>query len=82
MAFTKLKTSQNEFLEDYLRGTDRTLSTAQAEATYGIKNLRARMTDFRHNGLKVRRDVNTVGRTTYKVSARDESGSRAHVFTR
>ena len=29
MAFTQISTSQVEFLEDYLRGTGRTLSEAQ-----------------------------------------------------
>ena len=68
MAFTQISTSQVEFLEDYLRGTGRTLSEAQARALYGIENLRARMTDLRHAGLKVRRAKNTEGRAKYAIS--------------
>ena len=80
MAFTKISTTQVEFLEDYLRGTGRTLSEAQARALYGIENLRARMTDFRHAGLRVRREKNTEGRAKYAVSARDINRSRAKIF--
>lgn len=80
MAFTKITTNQNSFLESYLRGTGRSLSARQAEAMYGIKNLRARMTEFRHAGLKVTTKPNTEGRTTYSVSARDVTGSRASRF--
>lgn len=78
--FTTLTVSQTEFLEDYLRGTGRTLSERQAVAFYGIKNLRARMTDLRQAGLKVRREKNTEGRAAYAVSARDITGSRAAIF--
>jgi len=81
MSFTQLSQPQNQFLESYLRGTGRTLSAPQAESTYGIKNLRARMSEFRAVGLRVTTDVNTQGRTTYKVSARDVNGSRARLFT-
>ena len=79
-SFTKLTVTQNEFLENYLRGTGRTISQAQAEATYGIRNLRARMSEFRSEGLKVKTEKNTEGRTAYRVSARDVSGSRGYVF--
>lgn len=78
--FTTLTVSQNEFLETYLRGTGKTLSEAQAVATYGIKNLRARMSEFRSEGLKVKTQKNTEGRTAYRVSARDVTGSRAYAF--
>ena len=80
MAFTRITTSQNTFLEQYLRGTGRTLTERQAAATYGIKNLRARMTEFRHAGLKVNTTTNTEGRAAYSVSARDVTGSRASRF--
>lgn len=79
-SFTTLSTTQNEFLETYLRGTGRTLSTAQAQATYGIKNLRARMSEFRQAGLRVKRELNTEGRSAYRVSARDEDGNRFSLF--
>ena len=73
-------TNQVAFLENYLRGTGRVLSSAQAEANYGIKNLAARMSEFRKCGLQVRTDVNTTGKTVYAVSARDTNGSRSKVF--
>jgi hypothetical protein len=78
--FTTLTVPQVAFLEGHLRGTGRQISAAQAKATYGIMNLRARMSDLRAAGLKVRRDTNTEGRATYAISARDVNGSRAQVF--
>jgi hypothetical protein len=80
MAFTTLKTSQTTFLENYLRGTGKALTEADAKARFGIQNLRARMTDLRNAGLVVRTDVATTGKTKYSVSARDVAGSRAKVF--
>lgn len=74
-------TNQTSFLEKYLRGTNRTLSVAQAEANYGIKNLPARMSELRKAGLKVETLTNTTGKTAYRVSARDINGSRAAKFT-
>lgn len=75
---TKVK-NQKQFLVDYLRGTGKTISEAQANANYGIKNLRARMSELRSAGLKVNTDTNTSGKTVYSVSARDVTGSRAKV---
>lgn len=80
MAFTSLKSTQVAFLEKHLRGTGREMSAAQAEATYGIKNLRARMSELRSVGLRVRKGVNTEGRTTYAVSRRDVYGDQFRVF--
>jgi hypothetical protein len=73
-------TNQVAFLENYLRGTGKTLSAAQARANYGIGNLSARMSEFRKCGLQVRTDVNTTGKTVYAVSARDTTGSRSKIF--
>jgi hypothetical protein len=80
MAFTQITTTQKEFLEQYLRGTGRALSSAQANATYGIKNLRARISEMRQAGLRVHRSTNTEGRSAYSISSRDVSGSRGHRF--
>jgi len=80
MSFTQLKTSQVEFLETYLRGTGREMSAAQARATFGIQNLRARMTNLRQAGLRVRTSKNTEGRTTYSVSRRDVCGTQFKKF--
>jgi hypothetical protein len=73
-------TNQVAFLEKYLRGTGKTLTAAQASANYGIKNLPARMSEFRKCGLQVKTMVNTTGKTAYAVSARDVTGSRARAF--
>ena len=78
--FTTLTVPQVTFLEGHLRGTGRQISAAQAKATYGIMNLRARMSEIRSAGLKVRVQKNTEGKTAYAISARDYSGSRATVF--
>lgn len=80
MAFTTITSTQVEFLEDYLRGTGRALTEAQARATYGIGNLRARISDLRAAGLKVRIEKTEDGRAKYLVSARDVTGSRAKIF--
>jgi hypothetical protein len=70
MAFTSIKTSQRDFLVGYLRGTGRELSANQAQSLFGIQNLRARMTELRQEGYRVRTRVNTLGRTAYAVSRR------------
>lgn len=80
MSFTTPNTTQLQFLETYLRGTGRSLSAAQAEALFGIKNLRARMSELRFHGLRVTSRTNTAGRSAYRVSARDMLGSRARIF--
>ena len=80
MAFTKPNLPQNAFLEHYLRGTGRTITEADANARFGIKNLRARITELRDAGLVVRVDTASTGKARYAVSARDTSGSRAKVF--
>lgn len=80
MSFTSLKTTQVAFLEKHLRGTGRAMSAAQARETYGIQNLRARMSELRQAGLTVRKDVNTRGRTVYAVSRRDVFGAEFRIF--
>jgi hypothetical protein len=82
MAFTKITTTQKVFLENYLRGTGEHLTGKQAAATYGIKNLRARMSEFRKAGLNVRTEVidTATGRKNYTVSRRDAQGKQAKLF--
>jgi len=70
MAFVKSNKTQTELLVSYLRGKGRGISAAQANAMFGIKNLRARISDLRQAGFKVRKDMNTEGNTTYFVSRR------------
>jgi len=80
MAFTNIKTSQKVFLENYLRGTGKSLTAADAKARFGIEQLPARMSEFRDAGLVVRVTKATTGKAKYAVSARDVNGSRAKVF--
>lgn len=78
--FTTLTVPQKTFLESHLRGTGRTMSEAQAKATYGIQNLRARVSELRDAGLVVYTEKNTEGRAAYRIPSRDTFGSRAKVF--
>lgn len=80
MSFTTIKSNQTAFLETYLRGTGKTITSADAKARFGIKNLSARMSEMRDAGLVVRVDTATTGKARYAVSARDMFGSRAKVF--
>ncbi len=80
MSFTTLKTTQVAFLEKHLRGTNVSMSAAQARETYGIQNLRARISELRQVGLTVRKTVNTKGRTSYAVSRRDVFGDQFKLF--
>lgn len=79
MAFTTITTTQNEFLVSHLRGTGKVLSQDQARSLFGIQNLRARMSDLRSRGYRVRTSVNSYGKTTYAVSRRMIDGSQAAV---
>ena len=72
--------NQVSFLERYLRGTNKTLSVAQAQANYGIAKLTARIAEMRSAGLNVKTITNTSGNTAYRISARDLNGSRAKMF--
>jgi Helix-turn-helix domain len=76
MSFTQLKSTQKEFLEKHLRGTGKQMSAAQARATYGIQNLRARISEMRAAGLRVRKTKNSTGLTAYAISRRDEFGDQ------
>jgi hypothetical protein len=75
-----MKQTQNQRLENYLRGTGRELNSAQAELLFGIKNLRARMTDFRQNYLNVNKRKSASGSTMYSVSRRNLFGSQGKSF--
>jgi hypothetical protein len=80
MSFTTLTTTQKAFLETHLRGTGNSLSGRQADSIYGIRNLRARMSEFRKAGLRVRKYKNADGRSQYLVSSRDVNGERRQMF--
>jgi hypothetical protein len=71
MAFTTLSTTQNDFLVSHLRGTNRTLTEDQARSTFGIMNLRARLSELRQEGYRVRREPTaTTGKSRYAISRR------------
>lgn len=70
MAFVNSNKTQTELLVSYLRGTGRGISAPQARSLFGIKNLRARISDLRQCGFKIRKDMNKEGNTTYFVSRR------------
>ena len=77
MAFTQLTTTQNKFLETYLRGTTRTLTSAQAESLFGIQNLSARVSELRDLGLNVQTvPTKTTTRAAYRMSRRDVFGGQ------
>ena len=80
MAFTTIKSNQKTFLENYLRGTGKTLTAADAKARFGIQQLPARMSELKAAGLNVKTSIATTGKTRYGITARDVNGSRAKVF--
>ena len=80
MAFTTLATTQKTFLESHLRGTGVAMSSAQASATYGIKNLRAVVSTMRQAGINVRKHTNTRGKTAYSMSRRDVFGFQGKIY--
>jgi hypothetical protein len=75
-----MKQTQNQRLENYLRGTGRELNAAQAKLLFGIKNLRARMSDFRQGYLKVNKRKSASGSTMYSVPRRDQFGGQYKWF--
>ena len=82
MSFTNIKSTQNAFLETYLRGTDRSLTEDQARALFNVQNLRARMTELRAAGLNIRLiPTKTTSKTAYKVSRRDVFGGQYKMFS-
>jgi hypothetical protein len=70
MSFVKTGKTQVESLVSFLRGKNRGISAPQAQALFGVRNLRARMSDLREMGYRVRKSMNTEGRTVYFVSRR------------
>lgn len=77
MSFTTLSTTQNKFLETYLRGTTRTLTSAQAESLFGVTNLSARISELRGLGLNIQTiPTKTTSRSAYRMSRRDIFGGQ------
>jgi len=62
-----LTSKQNLKIYNYLNGTNRTLTSKQAVARFGIRNLRARMTELRQSGLVVVTSRNREGLTRYAL---------------
>jgi hypothetical protein len=80
MAFTQIKSTQVAFLENHLRGTNRKMSADQARETYNVRNLRARISELRSAGLRIRKTKNTRGKTAYSISRRDVFGDQFRLF--
>ena len=70
MAFIKTGKTQNQNLVSYLRGKNRGLTALHAKALFGIGNLRARMSELRYEGYRVRTEQNKSGKTVYFISRR------------
>lgn len=80
-SFTTLKETQNKFLETYLRGTDKTLTDAQAKSMFNIQNLSARMSELRALGLNVTLvPTKTTSCSAYRIARRDVTGSQFKYF--
>ena len=79
MKSSKHSLTQNEFLVTHLRGTQRELTVAQANALYGIKNLRARVCELRKAGLMVKSRKNYRNAASYRIVSRLQNGSRSQV---
>lgn len=82
MSFTTIKSTQNAFLHNYLRGNNRTLTEKQARSLFNIKNLRARLSELRSAGLVVRSSKTANDATAYSISARDVNGSKRSLVSR
>lgn len=67
MSFTKLSQPQTKFLANYL--SKNTLTEAQAVSRFGIKNLRARVSELRESGLSVRTVRTKTGIRAYTMTA-------------
>lgn len=81
-SFTNISSTQNAFLVDYLRGTNRSLTVRQARSLFGIQNLRARISELRNLDLVVRTSKTSNGRSNkYQISSRDLWGSRRSVVS-
>lgn len=79
MNISNIAYTQNAFLHDFLRGTNRTLTTAEARNVFGIKNLRARLSELRAAGLRVRHEKSNTRAVRFAISKRDIFGSRASI---
>ncbi len=75
-----MKKTQNQRLEEFMRGTGFELNAGQARVLFGVKNLRARMTEFRQNCLKVNTRKSAYGATMYSVPRRNIFGQQGKTF--
>ena len=73
--------TQNNMLQEMMRGKGITLTGREAAEKYGIHNLRARMTQLRHAGLRVHTTPLNDGTRAvrYAISQRDINGSRKRI---
>lgn len=73
--------SQKSIIETYLRGKKRSLSSKEAEEKFGIKNLRARISEMRKDGLVVVTSPNAQNTNLYAIKQRDVNGNRKMLYT-
>lgn len=66
MSLVKLRQPQTKFLEQYL--VKNVLTEAQAASRFGIKNLRARVSELRESGLAVQTVRTKSGLRAYTIS--------------
>jgi hypothetical protein len=67
---TTTDVSQAQKIVNYLRGTGRELTSAQAQAMWNVRSLRARMSELRKLGLRVNTPIASVPGTRMAVAAR------------
>jgi hypothetical protein len=71
-------TTQLQFLQSYLRGTNTSITAKQASKMFGIAKLHARLFECKQAGLRIRsKSTGNNKELEYMMSARDTTGSRA-----
>lgn len=75
----KNKGSQKHRIERKLRGTNKTLTVAQAKQM-GIMSLRARLTEMRDNGLVVNSVVTKDRTRKYSIAEKDVFGNTTYIY--
>ena len=72
-------TTQKQLIEKLLRGTNKRLTAKQAAAEYGIKNLRARISEMKAAGLAIQRKLEGK-RAVDGISRRDIHGGQFRMY--
>lgn len=72
--------TQNAKIEKYLRGTNRSLTVAQARSKFKIGSLTKRISEMRKAGLKVNSNRVLNGKAKYTIELKDKRGSTKMKF--